>query len=248
MKTFKKFSKSLKEHALYKGDISYYDTYFEQIPDSKKTLKNFTVEIDKLKKMLSKINVDTILLDNSKYKDDKNYIIKFGINIDILIFSIKNFYNEIKDKNKLLFDKINDTLFFGEIMNLDFDVQIEKNNFNKFHFPIDLPAFLKNIGIGKKIIMKSLNEFNYCLFTYNDSFELKLSVHSISEDSKYFSFVKGKNILIFYDNFDIVKNILKQWFKLVYNEKCLLDEDFYVRYKEKIKDDDFLREIYKKYN
>ena len=48
-----------------------------------------------------------------------------------------------------MFDKINST-FSGELMNLEYDIQIDRHNYNKLHFPIDLPNFLKNIGLGKK--------------------------------------------------------------------------------------------------
>jgi len=249
MKTFEKFTNNLREMSLYQGeDLSYYDNYLDEIKDSKKTLKRFTEEINKIKILLTNINLSNIELNNSKYKDNINYIINFGKNIDPLIFTLINFYKEIKMKNELLYKKLNDNYFNGEEMNISFDVEINRDNFNKFHFPFDLPIFFKNIGLGKKIILKSILDFNFCLFTKkDDSFELKITVDSITENNNYFSFMKDSNILIFVDNFELIKNKLNDWFKQGY-ENYILNKDFHIKYKEEIENDDFLNKIYEIYN
>jgi len=247
MKTFENFNKMLKEHALYSNDLSHFDDYFLEIKNSLKTLKNFDTEIKNLTLMLKNINEAIIRIDNLRYEDEENYEIKFDININSLIFSIVQLYDAIKIENPELAYKIDSDYYNGNKFRLNFEVEIERDNFNKFHFPIDLPKFLKNIGLGKKIIHKSIDTFKYCFFTKeDDSIDLKVVINSISNSNNYFSFQKDSNILIFVDDFNIIKNILEKWFKLGYDEYTL-DKDFHNKYKDEIEKDQFLSNIYQKY-
>lgn len=247
MKTFEIFTKILHEYTLYDDNLSYYDTYLQNIRNSKETLKNFNIEIEKLKTLLTNISLDDIDLDNRKYKDNENYVIYFGTNINILITSLRIFYNEIYKNNENLAEKINSIYFNGEELNLEFDIEIERNNFNKLHFPIDLPHFLKKIGLGKKILMKSINIFNYCLFNVEDSFELRMAVDSLTKMDNYYSFIKDETLIVFKDDFEIIKKTLKLWFNDNY-EKYILDKDFHLKYIDKINNDKFLKKIYSKYS
>lgn len=247
MKTFKKFNEMLKEHALYSNDLSHFDDYFSEIKNSLKTFKNFDTEIKNLTNLLKNIKKEDIRIDDEKYDDDENYEIKFNININSLIFSIEEFYNAIRSENENLSNKIDLDYYNGNKFRLRFDIEIERNNFNKFHFPIDLPNFLKNIGLGKKIIFKSLDTFKYCLFTQQeDSTDLKIVINSITNSNDYFSFQKDMNIIIFTDDFNIIKNTLEDWFNIDY-ENYTLDKDFHFKYKEEIKNDSFLSKLYEKY-
>ena len=226
---------------------SHFDDYFSEIKDSIKTLKNFDTEIKNLINLLKNINKNDIRLDNGKYNDGENFGIKFNININSLIFSIEELYDAIKIENSELAYKINSDYYNGNELRLKFDIEIERNNFNKFHFPIDLPNFLKNIGLGKKIILKSIDLFKYCLFTQQeDSTDLKIVINSITNSNEYFSFQKDMNIIIFSDDFNTIKIVLEDWFNIGY-ENYTLDKDFHIKYKEEIKNDTFLSKIYEKY-
>jgi hypothetical protein len=60
-----------------------------------------------------------------------------------------------------------------------------------------------------------------------------------------FSFMKEQNILIFKDDFDLIKTILPTFFIDDYNDKYTLDEYFFMKYKKEIINDEFLSELYK---
>jgi hypothetical protein len=248
LNSFKKFSKKLNELALSDKDYSRFDTYIDDIEDDKKTLKNVDNELNSLKEELTNIDIDDIKLSDNKYKDNKNYEIIFHKDINFLIISIREFIMEIEEKSEKNYTKIIDLYFDSSRFNLSFDVQIDRNNLNKFHFPIDLPSFLRNIGLGKKIILKSIKDFDYLLFTDNDdSYDLRFSVHSLIKRNDVFSFMKDKNLMIFKDDYDIIKDKLKEWFSNDY-ENYSLDVDFVKKYKDEILKDDFLNELYKNKN
>jgi hypothetical protein len=242
--TFKNFTNKLKEHAVYDLDLSEYDNYLLDINNSIKTLKNFDVELNRLKDLLTQINIDDIYISGAKYKDGENFELDFSIKVNTLIESIKEYYKQIKKNNKETYSKINIDYFDGEELNLNFDIEIEKERFNKFHFPINLPNFLKNIGLGKKIVLKAIIEFEYCLFNkIDDSTDLKFVVDSIrNKEINYFSFEKDSNILIFNDNYETILKILPKWLK-DYSEYFVLDKDFYKNIKMK-SSKMFLHEIY----
>ena len=243
---FKRYNDFLVEHFLFKGDYDRYDNYFEDVEDIKKTLKNVDTEIKLFISRFKKIDYTKIKFSNSKYNDNDNFEIIFPIEIDTLINPFKNLLIEIEDKNNELYYTIINTYFRGNNPNFSFDVEIERDNFNKFHFPVDLPVIFRNLGLGKKIIKATINKFDYLLFTKEeDSFELKTTVHSITEMKDVFSFMKEQNILIFKDDFDLIKTILPTFFIDDYNDKYTLDEDFFIKYKEEITKDEFLSELYK---
>ena len=247
MKKYEEFTEKLKEHAIYDMDLSKFDNYLTEINDSIKTLKNFKNEINYLIDLLKDINKDDIYLDDAIYNDDENYRVTFNLKINALILSIKEFYKEIKMGNNLLYNKINIDYFDGSKLRLEFDVEIDRGYFNKFHFPINLPIFLKNIGLCKKIILKSINDFNYCLFTKQDSVDLKIVIESITKNNQnYYSFIKDVNVLIFRDDFNIIKQKLKEWFKSPY-DNYILDKNFHDKYLQEINNDYFLSNLYKKY-
>lgn len=247
-KRFKDFTKKLNELALSDEDYSRFDTYIDEISNDKKTLKNVDNELILLKNKLININYSNICFSNQKYNDNENYEIIFENNIDELIFSVNKLINVIKNKNNKLYKKISNLYFDGHI-NFSFDVQIDRNNFNKFHFPIELPSFLRNIGLGKKIILKSIQEFDYLLFMDKyDSYDLRFSIDSLIKRIDIFSFMKDKNLMIFKDEFNIIKEKLKEWFDSYPYENYSLDVDFFKKYKDEIIKNSFLNELYKNKN
>jgi len=212
---FKRYSNFLKEHALFDNDYDRYDNYLTEINDIKKTLKNINLEIKLLVDLLKDVAFKDIRFNNTKYRDNKNYEIKFPREISTLIFPLMELLDEIELKNQDLYNKICNIYFNGQNVNLSFDIQLDRDNFNKFHFPIDLPPFLKNIGLGKKIIRSAVEKFNYLLFMKEDSLELKLVVDSITKMNDIFSFMKDYNILVIKDDFSLVRNKLVEWFNLL---------------------------------
>jgi len=249
MTIFKKYNDFLIEKALFKdGGFDRYDNYISEISDNKKTLENFDSEINLLISLFKDLDYTKIKFSNSKYRDKENYEIIFTKNIDLLILPIKKFLSDIEDQNNELYTKILNTYFNGYEPNFSFDIQIDRNNFNKFHIPVDLPNIFKNLGLGKKIVKAAVNKFEYLLITSTeDSFELKMVVHSISQMKDVFSFMKEKSILIFKNDFEIVKKVLIDFFTNDYNDNYTLDEDFLLTYKDKIIIDEFLSKLYKKY-
>jgi len=246
--TYKDFTDMLKEHAVYDLDLSVFDTYLSQISNDIETLKNFDIEINRLIDLFSNIDKDNIYL-NDNYKDGKNFNIDFDIRINSLIDAIKGYYRNIMENNDDIYNKINNEYFSGRELHLRFDIEIENDRFNKFHFPVDLPIFLKNIGLGKKIIMKTVDKFNYCLFTKtDDSIDLKIAIESFrNRNHDYFSFEMNSDLLLFSDNFDIISDTLKKWIKNDSDYICL-DKDFYKKYKDKINNDEFLNNLYNNFS
>lgn len=248
MKLFKKYNDFLVENALFIGDYERFDNYLDDIFDNKKTLKNIEIEMNLLISRFKNLDYNKIRFNNAKYRDNENYEIDFSIDIVTLINPISNLIKEIQYQNEDLFCKITNIYFNGNDPNFSYDIQLDRNNFNKFHFPIDLPMIFRNLGLGKKIIKSAINKFNYLLFTKeDDSFELRMTVHSITKMKDVYSFMKGQNILIFKDDFELVKNNLKLFLEPLDNENFTLDEDFLLKYKEDILKDEFLAQIYQKY-
>lgn len=243
---FKRYNDFLVENALFKGDYDRYDNYFDDIENNKKTLKNFDIEINLLISRFKNLDYTKIKFSKSRYKDDENFEIKFPIEIKTLITPFDGLLQEIENRNDVLYHKIINSYFNGNEPIFLFDVQIERNYFNKFHFPVDLPVIFRNLGLGKKIIKAAIYNFEYLLFTKeDDSFELKTTVHSITEMKDVYSFMKEQNILIFKDDFDLIKKILPKFFSDDYDNKYTLDEDFFIKYKDEITNDEFLSELYK---
>lgn len=241
-----KYIDFIAEKALFKEYSDKYDNYLDDIEDTKKTLKHIDDEIKILIYNFKEIEYNKISFSDSKYKDNENFEIIFTKNINYLIATFVNYLRDIEDKNNELYYKIINSYFNSITPNFSFDIELERNYFNKFHFPVDLPVIFRNLGLGKKIIKATINKFEYLLFTKEeDSFELKNTVHSITEMKDVFSFMKENTILIFKDDFDLIKTILPTFFSNDYNDKYTLDEDFFIKYKKEIIDDEFLLELYK---
>lgn len=195
-----------------------------------------------MKEKISNIDISDILIADY-YKDNENYEIEFTNKIGILLTSLKKYIRYIEENNEKLYDYIVLNYFNDNYLNFRFDVQIERNDFNKFHFPLSLPPFMKNLGLGKKIVLASVLKFDYCLFRYSDSDELKMVVDSLVRRCDIFSFMKDKEVMIFKDDFNIINNILKDW--LVDYNDVILDKDFLDKYKDEIIKDEFLKNLYK---
>jgi len=245
MNDFKNFTEKLKEHAVYDLDLSQFDDYFSDIKHDIKTLKNFSREMNILKDFFKDINVADIHLIKI---DEENYQLDFGHKIQSQITSLKSYYAEIDRKNSILIEKINNDFYNGSTLRLDFEIEIESNNFNKMHFPINLPTNLKNISLGKKIFIRTIEKIGFTIFSSEDiSIDAKLTIYSIVKNEKsLFSFIKDKNIITFSSllNFNDIIKILFMWLELTEYDNLILDEDFFNVYKEKIKKNKKINSIY----
>jgi len=245
MNNFKKFTEKLKEHAIYNIDLSQFDNYFDNIKNDIETLKNFSNEMSNLKQLFSNLNVDDIII---KKIDETYYKVSFYSNIHFLISSIMSFYNEILMKNEKLIDKINNDFYNGSTLQLDFEIDVEPNNFNKMHFPINLPTNLKNIGIGKKIFLATINKIGYTIFSkYDSSIDANIIIYSIvNKSNDFYSFIKDEHIITFSSKMKIseIKNILLKWIKLTDYDNLILDKDFYDKNKDFILSDTILNNLY----
>jgi hypothetical protein len=242
---YKDFENKLNELGVYADGIGRFDNYLTDIQNDKKTLENFSKEINILKDIIINLDIEDIKFYNP-YKDNENFYIDIDVNqYHTLSKSIERFLKNIEKYNETLYNKIIADYYNYDDTNLifRFDVQIERNDFNKFHFPLSLPPFMKNLGLGKKIVLVSVLKFDYCLFRYSDSDELKMVVDSLVRRTDIFSFMKDKEVMIFKDDFNIINNILKNW--LVDYNDVILDKDFLDKYKDEIIKDEFLKNLYK---
>jgi hypothetical protein len=238
--TFKYFTEKINELALSKEDYSRFDVYIKEISDFKKSLKNFNFEIKKLIKNLKKISYKDITF-NKIYREGEDYEINFTNDIDSSIFSIKTFLNEAQKNNYKLYNYIEDNYFDG-FVSFRFEIEINKENYNKIHIPINLPKFLKNIGLGKKILISAINKFGYLYFnSIEDSFEMKMVVDSLVKRKDIFSFMFDNKIFIFNDDYYLIENKLEYLFNKIKPDNYSMDVDF----KEKYKLNNFLNKLYK---
>jgi hypothetical protein len=246
IKTFEIFTQKLNEFALSTEDYSRFDKYFKDIMDFKKSHKNINNEFYLLKEKIKKINYNDIYFEEvNRY--DFNYKINFGNDVNSLIFSINTLLLNIKKSNMELYEYISNEYFNGGLSKIDIQIDVESDRFNKFHFPVSLPFFLKRIGIGKKIILSAINNFDYLYFnSEEDSNELKIVVKSITERNDIFSFMLDNKIFIFKDDFSFIKIKLKEIFKHFTPENYSLDVDFKKKYDSEINKDEFLIEIFNK--
>jgi len=246
MNTFKEFTKRLNEMSLSTNDYSRFDTYIDEISDFKKTLKNFDKEIKLLKELLINIEVSDIRIRKIR-KYNNQYILIFKNDVHILCSSIDSYMNSIYTNNIELYEHIENKYFGGSYYDLKFYVDVEHDRFNKFHFPVVLPEFLKNIGLGKKILLSAIDKFEYLYFDFEeDSKELKMVVDSLIKRTDVCSFMLDNKIFIFKEDFDLISKELKNIFDGMKPVDYALDIDFKEKYKNEILENEFLSSIYNK--
>lgn len=226
---FKKYSQRLNEMGIY-NNVDRFDTYLNDINDSKKFLKSFTNEINNLKEIISNLDMNDIHFINF-YKNDENFDVRFkDKNLRDFFMNFIHFMDNIKIKNDEIYDFIINKYFNGDSdFTFNFHIQIDRDNWNKFHFPIDLPEFMKGFGLGKKIIQAALKKFDYLLFSdFNDSLELKLSIDKLTKRKDIFTFIK-KHFILLIDGSksELVKEIIPRWKN---GDEIIMDEDFIEQY------------------
>lgn len=198
-------------------------------------LKDIKIRINKIIESLRKIEIKQIKIKpeiDSERSKIKTYIVEFDKDTNRELRKLIEFFdgdpNEDKEINGYnLTDKI-----FGNGYRTFFQhIQIDQSNFNKIDILYGLPNFLQNIGLGKKIYKKLIQEFNYISSDYESepipSIESRMVWKSIFKDKSLYSFDNGENLICFdiKMNPDKIVKILDQFYEYEKGEK-IIDSDF----------------------
>ena len=264
-KTLREFNRStdkiFEELAISKLKINKLQNYFLDIHDMKGNMKKLNLIIYDIKDRIKNTE-----LYFQRILDDKEYLeYECNLNDDIIVE-----YNRIK---RLLLDSYNESIeAFVYYMNIVFPefnaneyselydvedclvfrspiVSIEKNNLNRIHIPLNLPNFLKNSGLGKKLYYYMLNKVGYISSLEDRTREAELVWDSIMDDKNVYSFINDSRVISFKSDLDFkfIENILEtKFFDLNiknddYNQ-CLIDDDFKERYKDEV-ENSFLKNL-----
>jgi hypothetical protein len=130
-------------------------------------------------------------------------------------------------------EKIYDYIFKGGYRGFDMDIRIDKNYLNKLDILNSLPAFMKGLGLGKKIYKKLIKNYEYLssFKGFEPSIESDMVWNKITEDKEIYTFINGENFISFWNEveFDKIIEVLKEFF-IKPNEQIILDSDFIVKY------------------
>jgi hypothetical protein len=223
MYNFKKFGNKLNEMVIY-NNLDRFDNFLINIHNEKEFLKKLNSEIESIKLEIKSLDVITDIKFIDIYKNNENYQVKIN-KLDEFFYGLDKLLCEVEKHNNDLYQLIVEKYFNkDDEYSFIFHVEIERDNYNKFHFPVSMPEFLKNSGLGKKIIESAIKRFSYLLFSkMEDSMELKLSYESLIKRNNIFSFVKEYFVLMVDNNPEIVRNIVPKWKN---GEDIIVDEDY----------------------
>jgi len=208
MKEMKSFDKLLtNEMSLVDKELSKFNN-IKDVKNDKMILKNITKKLENIKNELNNIDFDEIILKKIYHNKNKDtYNIQWNDKINLLLFSLNKFFNKLSTDSDI-YQKIrldNENLIINYL-----EIDIEKDNFNSIHFPIDLPDYYKNIGLGVKIFRKAIEQFEFISTVFDGeeqaSFEAKLVIHHFISNKEVYSVTKNNSgILLISKNLDIVK-------------------------------------------
>jgi len=197
------------ELAIINKEIKKFDN-LSKIKDSKLLLKKMNQKLEEIKEELKNITWQQIkLLKIPFYDKNKNsYHIKWNGKIDLQLSRLSSLVTNLEDKDDDVFQKLKiDT----QRLIIDFlEIDIEPNFFNSIHFPIDLPDFYKNIGLGVKIFRKCIEQFDFVSSSMTGSeqasFDAKLVFHHFFSSNDVYSVTKNNSgILLINKNMNIQK-------------------------------------------
>lgn len=204
----KNYKDYLKEQALDKKDIRRFSN-LSKISDNKKLLKSLNKDILKIKDFLTNISIDQIKLIRTERWNNKDF---YKISWDP---KTNTYINKL---NNILYSTDNEEIM-SKIENVDnLELEINNNLFNRIHFPISLPSYLKNIKLGIKIYMKAIEKFGY-ISTLIDgpdsaSFEAKLLWDSlVNSDDVYIVSKDNCSILAVSKKYQNFKILIKEYLK-----------------------------------
>lgn len=230
--------------------ISYEDFYSSL---NEMSLNNIKIR-NRIKGIFNQTNIFSLILDQTKEEIEKikNYIRDIEIDEFNLIKNLNDEYNEyyivypsyvktsfdsfedvLKNQQNLSFEQLEHIrkILYGENRRLNTDnirVTIEKNNFNKIHILYGIPPTFMELGLGKKILLKIIDEVGY-ISTLNDenlSFEFARVWTSIaSKNENIYTFQSDSKIISFSSKIkhSKIEKIIKKFFQ---NEKYDLDDEY----------------------
>lgn len=198
----------IKEMSLIDKELDKFNN-IKDIKNDKLILKNITKKLETIREELKNIDFNEIILKKLKYYDrSKNtYSVQWNDKIKLLLFGLDKFLNKLSDDSDI-YQKIK--LETENLVINYLEIDIEKNIFNSIHFPIDLPDYYKNIGLGIKIFRKAIEHFNFISTVFageeQASFEAKMVIdHFISNDDVYSITKNNSGILLISKSLDIEK-------------------------------------------
>jgi len=244
LKNIMNHAEYLKEMSISDEELNKHDTFIRNISDIKDNIKNINNNIDKLKSILAN---SIVRLKNEEETENNIYykIIysKEAYNIFVLF---QDMLITAQEKDPDLYKKYFNVIYpDGEEINLDTEIEIEKNNFNRIHIPIGLPKICQGIGIGKKIYLTIIKKLNYISTVRLDrSLDAIFVWDSLRKDNTIYSFVRKEQMICFNIDcdFEFIKNILLNYFKYeieelinnINNHQFILDSDFKEKYFKEI--------------
>jgi len=110
---------------------------------------------------------------------------------------VKNCLQYIKQSIKDIDEDLLVKIFSDGYRDLFLEIDINKKNLNEIHIMNGLPNFMKNLGIGKKIISNIIEKYHYIHLSNmkSTSFEFLTVFDSIVKDDNYYIFKKSNSIL-----------------------------------------------------
>ena len=194
-------------------------------------LEKINLKITELKEKFQNIEIDDIILNiNKRNEYNKDFIeIRYKRHIQSKINSLFYIFEEIEYD-----EKITSKFFPDGEMNFNIQIDISFDNYNQIDIMESLPFFIKGLGLGKKIIERIINNYNFISLqnNTNPSKEIKMVFLSLSKNKNYYTFVNEyEDILIYNKNvdFNIIRNFLKN------SSKYIIDKDFKKDFKKEIK-------------
>lgn len=258
LKSLKEFNKDVdkifEELAISKLKKKKLDNYFSDISDMKTNMKKLNMLLYDIKKRVKEdiSEFERILDDNEyleyEYRYNEDILIEYNRikillfnsykeNTEAFIFYMNIVYPEFNaNENTKLYD-------LEDVLRITYPIiQIEKNRLNRVHIPTNLPRFLKNLGLGKKLYYYALDKVNYISSINIDrSKEAELVWDSIMDDKDVYSFINDSKIIAFKSDleFDYIKDILETKFydiniKDNNYSQCIIDDDFKEKYSKEI--------------
>lgn len=203
-----------------------------KITNSKELLKKTNIELNKIKDLLINIKYEEIKLNKVPYYDkNKNtYNIEWNTKIDLKFSALKSAFSNLEENNDDVFQKmkIETSRYILNYLELD----IETNNFNSIHFPIDLPDYYKNIGLGVKIFRKAIEKFGYISSILDGpnqaSFDAKLLLHHFLKSDDVYSVTKNNSGVLFISkniNIEKVIELINKYIDGVDKNNYSIDKD-----------------------
>lgn len=234
------YNEYLNEMAISDEELQKHNTFIRNINDIKNNANILKDNIFKLNEILT--NNDFVL---SK-EDENDNKIYYTIIYPPDAYHIFIYFRDILVRSEIIDSSLHSKYFNiiypdGEKINLDTEIEIEKNNLNRIHVPLGLPKICRGVGLGKKIYKLLIKELNYISTNKLDRNLDSIFVwDSLRKDKNIYSFIKKEQMLCIDSNYDFDKilNILLDYFKNeiedskknITNNYYIIDSDFREKY------------------